>query len=155
MINYPFGYIFKFLLYHIIATCWLFPSSFSLSTANASCPTVVASGNIAVTHDPQVSTDPAAGKSEGLLAPPESNKNPAIAPGSEDQSRQQVLGSSNLAAVQSSGAYFSASDPVLLPLQDSRHLNTVGTIRREMGSQCTNFEQIPSNSDKSKSTSGE
>lgn len=57
--------------------------------------------------------------------------------------------------MQSPGSSLSTSDPVLLPLQDLQQANAVGTIRREVGSQRTNAEQIPSNFDKSKSTSGE
>lgn len=74
----------------------------------------------------------------------DANKNPSIAFGTGDTCGRPTPGSSNCSAsvtpASSSGGYFSASDPVLVPSHDSRISHAVGTIKREVGSQRTPVE---------------
>ncbi|XP_049404427.1 GBF-interacting protein 1-like isoform X1 [Solanum stenotomum] len=84
----------------------------------------------------------------------DANRSPRVSVGPRDMLGQKMPNSSNsstsLSSPPSSGAYFSASDPVLLPSHDSRPPGTVGTIRREVGSQRAPFENLPTNSNGSK-----
>ncbi|KAI3702672.1 hypothetical protein L6452_28421 [Arctium lappa] len=75
---------------------------------------------------------------EGPLpqAPPEAKKIPTAALG--DGSSRNI--SASKAPSPLPGVYLSASDPILMPSQDSRL--PVGTIRREVGSQRTPVEQV-------------
>ncbi|XP_047333989.1 GBF-interacting protein 1-like isoform X2 [Impatiens glandulifera] len=53
---------------------------------------------------------------------------------------------------QASGVYFSASDPVLVPSQDSRLPGSAGAIKREVGSQRTPVEHISSSQENKTTT---
>lgn len=101
---------------------------------------------MAIKDNSKSSSNSAVGKFEGLKAPAYSKQNQVIC---------NEPNSSNSAVVQSPGSSLSTLDPVLLPLQDPQQANAVGAIRREVGSQRTDAEQIPSNFDKRKSNSGE
>ncbi|KAK6789681.1 hypothetical protein RDI58_013481 [Solanum bulbocastanum] len=84
----------------------------------------------------------------------DANRNPRVSVETRDMLGQKMPNFSNsstsLSSPHSSGAYFSASDPVLLPSHDSRPPGAVGTIRREVGSQRAPFENLPTNSNGSK-----
>ncbi|TMX03727.1 hypothetical protein EJD97_014618 [Solanum chilense] len=84
----------------------------------------------------------------------DAKRSPRVSVGTRDMLGQKMPNFSNsstsLSSPPSSGAYFSASDPVLLPSHDSRPLGAVGTIRREVGSQRAPFENFPTNSNGSK-----
>ncbi|KAL3337615.1 hypothetical protein AABB24_029979 [Solanum stoloniferum] len=84
----------------------------------------------------------------------DANRSPRVSVGTRDMLGQKMPNFSNsstsLSSPPSSGAYFSAYDPVLLPSHDSRPPGAVGTIRREVGSQRAPFENLPTNSNGSK-----
>ncbi|XP_010657491.1 GBF-interacting protein 1-like isoform X2 [Vitis vinifera] len=125
-------------------------------TVMADGPAVTTTGNTSVVHtshstvasdvihaDLSASTD--ANKLGNSPSPSiDANKNPSIAFGTGDTCGQPTPGSSNCSAsvtpASSSGGYFSASDPVLVPSHDSRISHAVGTIKREVGSQRTPVE---------------
>lgn len=125
-------------------------------TVMADGPAVTTTGNTSVVHtshstvasdvihaDLSASTD--ANKLGNSPSPfIDANKNPSIAFGTGDTCGQPTPGSSNCSAsvtpASSSGGYFSASDPVLVPSHDSRISHAVGTIKREVGSQRTPVE---------------
>ncbi|KAK4341778.1 hypothetical protein RND71_037594 [Anisodus tanguticus] len=85
----------------------------------------------------------------------DAGRNPKAATGNRDVHGQRRPNSSNssrtLSSPPPSGAYLSASDPVLLPSQDSRPAGVVGTVRREVGSQLS-VDHVSSNSNGSKKT---
>ncbi|KAH0674546.1 hypothetical protein KY290_026660 [Solanum tuberosum] len=139
----------------------------SSSSARAIWPGVVAFGSNNVVPDAHASagrgikqSEATAGagsiKSEEPLqsASHDANRSPRVSVGPRDMLGQKMPNFSNsstsLSSPPSSGAYFSASDPVLLPSHDSRPPGTVGTIRREVGSQRAPFENLPTNSNGSK-----
>lgn len=139
----------------------------SSSSARAIRPGVVAFGSNNVVPDAHASagrgikqSEATAGagsiKSEEPLqsASHDANRSPRVSVGPRDMLGQKMPNFSNsstsLSSPPSSGAYFSASDPVLLPSHDSRPPGTVGTIRREVGSQRAPFENLPTNSNGSK-----
>ncbi|XP_049372747.1 GBF-interacting protein 1-like isoform X1 [Solanum verrucosum] len=139
----------------------------SSSSARAIRPGVVAFGSNNVVPDAHAAagrgikqSEATAGagsiKSEEPLqsASHDANRNPRVSVGPRDMLGQKMPNFSNsstsLSSPPSSGAYFSASDPVLLPSHDSRPPGTVGTIRREVGSQRAPFENLPTNSNGSK-----
>lgn len=125
-------------------------------TVMADGPAVTTTGNTSVVHtshstvasdvihaDLSASTD--ANKLGNSPSPSiDANKNPSIAFGTGDTCGRPTPGSSNCSAsvtpASSSGGYFSASDPVLVPSHDSRISHAVGTIKREVGSQRTPVE---------------
>lgn len=86
------------------------------------------------------------------------NRSPRVSMGTKDMLEQKMPNFSNsstsLSSPPSSGAYFSASDPVLLPSHDSRPPSAVGTIRREVSSQRSPSEHLPTNSNGSKTATG-
>lgn len=118
----------------------------------ANGPALTPSGNTSFAHSSDstvVSDDLSAptdanklGSSQAASSSIDANKNPGITFGTGDTCRQPTPSSSNCSAsvtpASSSGGYFSASDPVLVPSNDSWITNAVGTIKREVGSQ-----QIP------------
>ncbi|MCD9646128.1 hypothetical protein HAX54_035696 [Datura stramonium] len=131
------------------------------SSARANGPGVVAGSN-SVVHDAHASagrgikqSEATAGavsiKSEEPLqsASHDANRSPRVSAGTRDMLRQKMPNISN-SSTSLSGAYFSASDPVLLPSHDSRPPGAVGTIRREVSGQRAPFEHVPSNSNGSK-----
>ncbi|XP_015076395.1 GBF-interacting protein 1-like isoform X2 [Solanum pennellii] len=139
----------------------------SSSSARAIRPGVVAFGSNNVVPNAHASagrgikqSEATAGagsiKSEEPLqsASHDANRSPRVSVGTRDMLGQKMPNFSNsstsLSSPPSSGAYFSASDPVLLPSHDSRPLGAVGTIRREVGSQRAPFENFPTNSNGSK-----
>lgn len=139
----------------------------SSSSARAIRPGVVAFGSNNVVPDAHASagrgikqSEATAGagsiKSEEPLqsASHDANRSPRVSVGPRDMLGQKMPNFSNsstsLSSPPSSGAYFSASDPVLLPSHDSRPPGIVGTIRREVGSQRAPFENLPTNSNGSK-----
>lgn len=139
----------------------------SSSSARAIWPGVVAFGSNNVVPDAHASagrgikqSEATAGagsiKSEEPLqsASHDANRSPRVSVGPRDMLGLKMPNFSNsstsLSSPPSSGAYFSASDPVLLPSHDSRPPGTVGTIRREVGSQRAPFENLPTNSNGSK-----
>lgn len=139
----------------------------SSSSARAIRPGVVAFGSNNVVLDAHASagrrikqSEATAGagsiKSEEPLqsASHDANRSPRVSVGPRDMLGQKMPNFSNsstsLSSPPSSGAYFSASDPVLLPSHDSRPPGIVGTIRREVGSQRAPFENLPTNSNGSK-----
>ncbi|KAL6554463.1 hypothetical protein OROMI_020136 [Orobanche minor] len=79
------------------------------------------------------------------------------APGTMDLKQQQLLELSNSAASLPSRpaavAYFSSSDTVPLPSQDSQLSSAASTIRRELGTECTPAERLGDNLTESKSAS--
>ncbi|XAR68243.1 hypothetical protein NMG60_11003312 [Bertholletia excelsa] len=93
-----------------------------------------------------------------LSDPPNANDNPSTVFGTGHTHVQLPTSSSNSSTVgsraPSPGGYFSASDPVLVPSQDSRLPSAVGAIKREVGSQRTPVEQTSSVSAEGKSASG-
>lgn len=84
------------------------------------------------------------------------NKNPTITFGKEDTKGQPTSSfieySASMTPTTSSAACFSSSDPVLVPSHDSRLPGSVGTIKREVGSQRTADTISPA---ESKPTSGQ
>lgn len=151
--------------------CCLILSLFSSSSARAIRPGVVAFGSNNVVPNAHASagrgikqSEATAGagsiKSEEPLqsASHDANRSPRVSVGTRDMLGQKMPNFSNsstsLSSPPSSGAYFSASDPVLLPSHDSRPLGAVGTIRREVGSQRAPFENFPTNSNGSKTATG-
>ncbi|KAM7503796.1 hypothetical protein LguiB_002700 [Lonicera macranthoides] len=102
----------------------------SSSTAIADDPTVIASESTSKLQDPVAPTPPI-----------EANKNPTIAFGTGDTHGTLMPSSRNMSdsrpSAPPSGVYFSASDPVLVPSQESRVPSAVGAIRREVGSHRT------------------
>ena len=137
----------------------------------ANGPAVTISGNSGVVDTSQspVTSDVHADLSESTdanklgnsLAPLPSidaNKTPSIAFGTGDTCGQPTPSSSNCSAsvtpVSSSGGYFSASDPVLVPSHDSQISHAVGTIKREVGSQRTPVENDEITDADSKSAAG-
>lgn len=85
----------------------------------------------------------------------EGKKIPTIVRGTGDMHGHLMSNSSNISASRSAapspGVYLSSSDPVLMPSQDLRVPSSVGTIRREVGSQRTSLDQYPETSVESKS----
>lgn len=81
----------------------------------------------------------------------------SYAPRMKDIQQHQILESSdNAASIPSaSGSYFSSSDPVLLPSQDSPPPSAVGSSRREVGSQRAPGEMIDNKPTGDKSASPE
>lgn len=87
----------------------------------------------------------------------DANKNPKSATGNRDvhgQRMPNIGNSSRMLSPSPSGAFLSASDPVLLPSQDSRPAGVVGTVRREVGAQHSPVEHASSKSNGSKKTTG-
>uniref|UniRef100_A0A5B7ACS6 GBF-interacting protein 1 N-terminal domain-containing protein n=1 Tax=Davidia involucrata TaxID=16924 RepID=A0A5B7ACS6_DAVIN len=124
-------------------------------------PSGVASGSTSVVHAAHLSAGSVINQSEEdsaidigklggppTLPPPvDAKESPTIAFGTGDTHGQLTPSSSDSSASMTqtplSEVYFSASDPVLFPSQDSRLPGAVGTIKREVGSQWTPVEQIP------------
>lgn len=81
----------------------------------------------------------------------------SYAPRMKDIQQHQIQESSdNAASIPSaSGSYFSSSDPVLLPSQDSPPPSAVGSSRREVGSQRAPGEMIDNKPTGDKSASPE
>ncbi|XP_059661279.1 GBF-interacting protein 1-like isoform X2 [Cornus florida] len=124
-------------------------------------PTGVVSGNTGVVHAAHSSAGILVNKSEESCPPPlppplDAKENSTTDFGTGDTHGQLTASSSNSSAsmnpAQLSGEYFSVSDPVLVPSQDSRIPGTAGTIKREMGSQRTPAEHISVIPAESKST---
>ncbi|XP_070030493.1 GBF-interacting protein 1-like isoform X5 [Nicotiana tabacum] len=141
----------------------------SSSSSRANGPGAVAFGSNSVVHDAHASagrgikqSEATAGagsvKSEEPLHTPShgAGKSPRVSVGTRDTLGQTMPNSSNsstsLSSPPSSGAYFSASDPVLLPSHDLRPPGAVGTIRREVGGQHVSSDHVPTNSIGSKAT---
>ncbi|KAL3363661.1 hypothetical protein AABB24_012752 [Solanum stoloniferum] len=86
----------------------------------------------------------------------DSTKNPKSATGNRDVHGQRMpntdSSSRTLSSPSPTGADLSASDPVLLPSQDSRPAGVVGTVRREVGAQHSPVEHVSSKSNGSKKT---
>ncbi|KAG5596479.1 hypothetical protein H5410_037711 [Solanum commersonii] len=86
----------------------------------------------------------------------DSTKNPKSATGNRDVHGQWMpntdSSSRTLSSPSPTGADLSASDPVLLPSQDSRPAGVVGTVRREVGAQHSPVEHVSSKSNGSKKT---
>ncbi|XP_075084008.1 uncharacterized protein LOC107832478 isoform X5 [Nicotiana tabacum] len=144
-------------------------NTISSSSSRANGPGAVAFGSNSVVHDAHASagrgikqSEATAGagsvKSEEPLHSPSHDviKSPRVSVGTRDTLGQKMPNSSNsstsLSSPPSSGAYFSASDPVLLPSHDSRLPGAVGTIRREVGGQRVSSDHVPTNSIGSKAT---
>lgn len=123
----------------------------------ANGPAVTNSGNASVVHGSHSTVvsdahadlsesidDSKLGNSPAHLPSIDANKNPGIAFGTGDTCGQPAPSSSHCSAsvtpASSSGGYFSASDPVLVPSHDSRISHAVGAIKREVGSQRTPVE---------------
>ncbi|KAA8526638.1 hypothetical protein F0562_008159 [Nyssa sinensis] len=141
----------------------------SSETVITNGPIGIASGSTSVVHGTHLSAGSVMKQSEEdspidinklggsrPLSPPiDAKENPTIAFGTGDTHGQLTPSSSDNSAsktqVPLSGVYFSASDPVLFPSQDSRLPSAVGTIKREVGSQRTSVEQF---SAENKSTAG-
>ncbi|KAJ8564603.1 hypothetical protein K7X08_001063 [Anisodus acutangulus] len=91
-------------------------------------------------------------KSEKPLQSPshDVNRSRGVSAGTRDMLGQKKPNFSNsstsLSSPPSSGACFSASDPVLFPSHDSRPPGAVGAIRREVSGQRAPFEHVPINS---------
>lgn len=95
------------------------------------------------------------GKLEGLTqhgAPIDANKSSNVGQGTMDNHGLPMPASSDSTASFASGTELSASDPVLLPSQDSQPLGALGGIRSEVQSQRA---PVAANSNDSKSTSGQ
>ncbi|KAJ8564435.1 hypothetical protein K7X08_000895 [Anisodus acutangulus] len=139
----------------------------SLSNARVNGPGVVAFGSNSVVHDVHASAGRGIRQSEatvgaGSIRPKESlqspsydaNRSPRVSMGTRDMLGQKMPNfsnsSSSLSSPPSSGAYFSVSDPVLLPSHDSRPPGAIGTIRREVSGQSAPFEHVPINFNGSK-----
>ncbi|XP_055810707.1 GBF-interacting protein 1-like isoform X2 [Solanum dulcamara] len=139
----------------------------SSSSVRANGPGIVAFGSNSVLPDAHASagrgikqSEPTAGagsiKSEEPLQSPshDANRSPRVSAATMDMLGQKIPNSSNsstsFSSPPSSGAYFSASDPVLLPSHDSRLPGAVGTIRREVSIQRAPFEHLPTSSNGSK-----
>lgn len=86
----------------------------------------------------------------------DSTKNPKSATGNRDVHGQRMpntdSSSRTLSSPSPTGADLSASDPMLLPSQDSRPAGVVGTVRREVGAQHSLVEHVSSKSNGSKKT---
>lgn len=86
----------------------------------------------------------------------DSTKSPKSATGNRDVHGQRMpntdSSSRTLSSPSPTGADLSASDPVLLPSQDSRPAGVVGTVRREVGAQHSPVEHVSSKSNGSKKT---
>ncbi|XP_049412967.1 GBF-interacting protein 1-like isoform X2 [Solanum stenotomum] len=86
----------------------------------------------------------------------DSTKNPKSATGNRDVHGQRMpntdSSSRTLSSPSPTGADLSASDPVLLPSQDSRPAGVVGTVRREVEAQHSPVEHVSSKSNGSKKT---
>lgn len=121
--------------------------SCSSSTAIADGPTVIASESTSKLGGPVAPTPPV-----------EANKNPTIAFGTGDTHGTLMPSSRNMSdsgpSAPPSGVYFSASDPVLVPSQESRLPSAVGAIRREVGSHQTPVGQDSVTPVERKSTAG-
>lgn len=133
-------------------------------TAVSNGPSGIAPNSTSVIHDNHASADggfdqsnttASMSKSEGpllLSSHVDSVKNPN-GPETKDIHQHQMLEISNSAASVPSapapGSYFSSSDPILLPSQES----PLPSIRREVGSQRAPVELIDDNSNENKSTS--
>lgn len=80
------------------------------------------------------------------------------ATGNKDVHGQRMPNTGNSSRMLSSpsptGPYLSASDPVLLPSQNSRPAGVVGTVRREVGPQYSGVEHVSPKSNGSKKTTG-
>ncbi|CAN4097463.1 unnamed protein product [Withania somnifera] len=142
-------------------------NTLSSSSARANGPGVVAFGSNSVVRDAHVSagrgikqSEASAGagsiKSEEPLQSPshDANRSPRVFVGAKDMLGQKMPNFSNsstsLSSPPSSGGYFSASDPALLPSHDSRSPGAEGTILREVSDQRASFEHVPINSNGSK-----
>ncbi|XP_055823590.1 GBF-interacting protein 1-like isoform X2 [Solanum dulcamara] len=85
----------------------------------------------------------------------DANKKPKSATGNKDvhgQRMPNIGNSSRMLSPSPSGAFLSASDPVLLPSQDSRPAGVVVTVRREVGALHSPVEHASSKSNGSKKT---
>ncbi|XP_047269018.1 GBF-interacting protein 1-like isoform X3 [Capsicum annuum] len=138
----------------------------SSSSARANGPGVVAFGSNCIVLDAPASAGSGIKQSEataaGSIKPEEPlqspshdvNRSPRVSVGTKDRLGRKMPNFSNssasLSSPPSSGAYFSASDPVLLPSHGSRPPGAVGTIRREVNGQRAPFEHVPTNSNGSK-----
>ncbi|KAI8012353.1 GBF-interacting protein 1 [Camellia lanceoleosa] len=123
-------------------------------------PTAVAPGSAGVLHAGNLSSGCLVNRSEDSSAvgfgklggPPQlphlvdAKENPSIEFGTGHTQRQPMTSSSGSSTAgtqaSSTGDYFSASDPVLVPSHDSRLPGAMGAIKREVGSQRTPVEQI-------------
>ncbi|KAL6999857.1 hypothetical protein U1Q18_001013 [Sarracenia purpurea var. burkii] len=124
--------------------------SMSSHTVITSGPTTVAPGSSVVVDADNLSAGSLVNKSEedstiGIRKPVNAMKNNSIDFGTGDTRGQLTSSSSNSSTAgtqaTSSGVYFSASDPVLVPSYDSRLPGAVGAIKREVGSRRTPVEQ--------------
>lgn len=88
----------------------------------------------------------------------DANKNAKSATGNRDVHGQQMPNIGNSLRTPSvsspSVACLSASDPVLLPSQDSRPAGVVGTVRKEVGAHHSPTEHVSSKFNGSKKTTG-
>ncbi|XP_060186953.1 GBF-interacting protein 1-like isoform X3 [Lycium barbarum] len=132
----------------------------SSSSAAVNGPSGLASGSNSVVLNAHASTRRAVKQFQAntgvQTTSADASKNPKAATGNRDVHGQRRPNSGNSSRTLSSppptGTYLSASDPVLLPSQDSRPAGVVGTVRREIGSQHSPVEHVSSNSNGSKKT---
>ncbi|MCD9639057.1 hypothetical protein HAX54_023337 [Datura stramonium] len=131
----------------------------SSSSAAVNGPSVLASGSHSIVQNVHASTRRVKQfeATKGVqTAAADASKNPKVATGNKDVHGQRMPNSRNSSRTQSSpppsGAYLSASDPVLMPSQDSRSAGVVGTVRREVGSQHSPVDHVSSNTSGSKKT---
>ncbi|XP_009589263.1 GBF-interacting protein 1 isoform X4 [Nicotiana tomentosiformis] len=136
----------------------------SSSSAATNGPSGLASGSDIIVQNAHASArrgikqfEAYAGAGSGVqTTPADASKIPKVATGNRDVHGQRrpnsVNSSRTLSSPPPSGAHLSASDPVLLPSQDSRPAGVVGTVRREVGSQHSPVERASSNSNGSKKT---
>ncbi|KAK4369279.1 hypothetical protein RND71_013071 [Anisodus tanguticus] len=131
----------------------------SISSAAVNGPSGLASGSNSIVQNAHASTRRGVKQfvaNTGVqTTSADASRHPKAATGNRDVHGQRRPNSGNssrtLSSSPPSGAYLSASDPVLLPSQDSRPAGVVGTVRREVGSQLP-VDHVSSNSNGSKKT---
>ncbi|CAN4110113.1 unnamed protein product [Withania somnifera] len=132
----------------------------SSSSAAVNGPSGLASGSNNIVQNAHASTRRGVKHFEAnkgvQTASADASKNPKAAAGNRDVHGQRMPNSGKssrmLSSPPPSGAYLSASDPVLLPSEDSRPAGVVGTVRREVVGEHSPVEHVSSNSSGSKKT---
>lgn len=147
--------------WHILFKLHNFTCFFSSAPVIANGPTNLASGTIS-----GVSPSPSSARNGDRMGPFSGDNNNVDSASPSDNSNKVATVASGSGSMVSSGnhsgsgpasssaVYFSSSDPVVVPSNDSWFPGAVGAIRREVGSQHSHGELNAVNSAENKLTAG-